>query len=105
LTFCSTEAIIGQFSSRGSVKVYDYCPLFRGIGFGQVLALTFAASYYGGVMALISSYLVDSFKNPLPWMFCRPEWTNCVNSSVTNSINQLTNNSTALRSSAELYFL
>lgn len=29
-------------------------------------------------MALIASYLFDSFKNPLPWTDCRDDWDNCV---------------------------
>lgn len=29
-------------------------------------------------MALIVSFLIDSFHNPLPWTDCRPEWPNCV---------------------------
>lgn len=28
-------------------------------------------------MALILSYLIDSFKNPLPWEDCKEEWVNC----------------------------
>jgi solute carrier family 6 (neurotransmitter transporter, glycine) member 5/9 len=30
------EMVIGQFSSRGSIKVFDISPAMRGIGIGQV---------------------------------------------------------------------
>lgn len=29
-------------------------------------------------MATIGIYLVNSFKNPLPWSECAPSWTNCI---------------------------
>ena len=29
-------------------------------------------------MALILTYLINSFYNPLPWSECRDEWPNCI---------------------------
>uniref|UniRef100_A0A1I8P2A2 Transporter n=1 Tax=Stomoxys calcitrans TaxID=35570 RepID=A0A1I8P2A2_STOCA len=68
------EMIIGQFSSRGSVKVFDLCPAMRGIGYGQAFMVFLLGTYYESICAIIGFYLVNSFMNPLPWAKCRPEW-------------------------------
>ncbi|XP_055372752.1 sodium-dependent nutrient amino acid transporter 1-like [Condylostylus longicornis] len=73
------EMIIGQFSSRGAAKVYDLCPAMRGVGIGQVIAITLQSGYYVSVMALCLRYLVASFNNVLPWSECNEKWgTNCI---------------------------
>lgn len=61
-------------------------------------AVGLLSTYYASLMALIVSYLIDSFRNPLPWTDCQPEWPNCVAASATGrSLGQLTtnNNTTA----------
>ncbi|XP_073845902.1 sodium-dependent nutrient amino acid transporter 1-like isoform X2 [Musca autumnalis] len=85
------EMIIGQFSSRGSVKVFDLCPAMRGIGFGQAFMVYLLATYYESICAIIGYYLVESFRNPLPWAYCRPEWeTNCIDSAPASQEDQNT---------------
>uniref|UniRef100_A0A1I8QAK1 Transporter n=1 Tax=Stomoxys calcitrans TaxID=35570 RepID=A0A1I8QAK1_STOCA len=75
------EMILGQFSSRGSLKVYDYAPIMRGVGFGQYIAIFFVAGYYSSLMALTLRYLIDSFYSTLPWSYCREEWGDmCIDS-------------------------
>ncbi|XP_017000599.3 sodium-dependent nutrient amino acid transporter 1 [Drosophila takahashii] len=68
------EMLLGQFSSRGIVQVFDFAPLMRGVGYAQLLALGVLATYYASVMALTLRYFFDSFASELPWSFCRPEW-------------------------------
>ncbi|XP_052861312.1 sodium-dependent nutrient amino acid transporter 1-like [Anopheles cruzii] len=104
------EMLIGQFSSRGSVKVYDMAPIMRGVGYGQLFSITMLITYYSSLMALIARYMIDSFWNPLPWAHCRPEWLpNCVDSAPRAAQEPsgppfvVTNNATSTTSS-ELYF-
>lgn len=92
------EMAMGQFSSRGTIKVYDCAPAMRGVGSGQVLSSMFVATYYSSIMGLTLKYLYDSISFVLPWAICRPEWVNC--SSIVGNSTQ--GNST--RSSADLYF-
>ncbi|TMW48588.1 hypothetical protein DOY81_006326 [Sarcophaga bullata] len=122
------EMIIGQFSSRGSVKVFDLCPAMRGIGIGQIVSILMVGTYYVAIMGMTTHYLFDSFKSPLPWSECRDSWNAaCVASLETNTANYLyseplsnsTTTSVALsnasavvgsvlakpKSSAELYFI
>jgi solute carrier family 6 amino acid transporter-like protein 5/7/9/14 len=108
------EATIGQFSSKGSVKVYDLCPACKGIGVGQVLSLAAGATYYSALISIIFKYFFDSFSSELPWGQCNPSWSNlsdikCIPSKFSNN-NQLeifneTSKFNQTMSSAELYFV
>lgn len=96
------ELILGQFSSRGCIKVYDMAPAMRGIGIGQTLSTCFVTTYYASLMGLTIRYFLASFNDPLPWSECRLEWNvSCIDSS-SKSIKFL--NETP-KSSTELYFL
>ncbi|KAH8393523.1 hypothetical protein KR200_004126 [Drosophila serrata] len=75
------EMVIGQFSSRGSVKVFDLCPAMKGVGAGQAFQVFMLSTYYAALVAIIGRYFFESFQNPLPWAKCREEWgINCINS-------------------------
>ncbi|KAH8380522.1 hypothetical protein KR009_011178, partial [Drosophila setifemur] len=95
------EMLLGQFSSRGIVQVFDFAPLMRGVGYSQLLALGVLATYYASVMALTLRYFFDSFASELPWSFCRPEWGDgCVSASGEGAQGQLSRN---FSSSSQLY--
>ncbi|XP_053689270.1 sodium-dependent nutrient amino acid transporter 1 isoform X2 [Sabethes cyaneus] len=101
------EMIIGQFSSRGSVKIYDCAPIMRGVGYGQIFSVIALITYYSSLMSIILSYMFDSFRSPLPWAHCRPEWgPNCLDAAAKaasdGSVND--NNNTNILSSSEFYF-
>ncbi|XP_037950720.1 sodium-dependent nutrient amino acid transporter 1 [Teleopsis dalmanni] len=75
------EMLLGQFSSRGSVKVYDFALILRGVGYGQLLATGVITTYYATLMALTLRYFIDSFYPTLPWSYCRDEWGDkCIDS-------------------------
>ncbi|EDV30730.2 uncharacterized protein Dana_GF15004, isoform C [Drosophila ananassae] len=75
------EMVIGQFSSRGSVKVFDLCPAMKGVGAGQAFQVFMLSTYYAALVAIIGRYFIESFRNPLPWATCLAEWgPNCINS-------------------------
>ncbi|SPP74041.1 sodium-dependent nutrient amino acid transporter 1 isoform X2 [Drosophila guanche] len=99
------EMLLGQFSSRGSVKVYDFSPIMRGIGYGQVLATGIVTTYYATLMALTLRYFVDSFYPTLPWSYCRPEWgPNCLDSAPQEASGTHAAQTTVRTTSAEFYF-
>lgn len=97
------EMVLGQFSSRGSVKVFDCVPAMRGVGVGQVVSIAIVATYYSSLMALTLNYFADSFNAILPWSNCKPEWGPCIPSTTHDNANMTWGNET--KSSAELYFL
>ncbi|XP_030377442.1 sodium-dependent nutrient amino acid transporter 1 isoform X2 [Scaptodrosophila lebanonensis] len=86
------EMIIGQFSSRGSVKVFDLCPAMKGVGAGQAFQVLMLSTYYAALVAIIGQYFFESFRNPLPWATCRPEWgKNCIDSAPREGVADPTN--------------
>uniref|UniRef100_A0A182JD70 Transporter n=1 Tax=Anopheles atroparvus TaxID=41427 RepID=A0A182JD70_ANOAO len=93
------EMVMGQFSSRGCVKVFDVAPLMRGIGVGQTLTMALILGFYAAILAISVHYFVVSFAGTLPWARCLPEWTDCVDSE-----SKLRVWNASLRPSAEIYF-
>uniref|UniRef100_A0A1I8P279 Transporter n=1 Tax=Stomoxys calcitrans TaxID=35570 RepID=A0A1I8P279_STOCA len=86
------EMIIGQFSSRGSVKVFDLCPAMRGVGIGQVFSISMVTTYYVAIMGMTMRYLFDSFRYTLPWSQCDDSWNAvCVASIEKNTAHVLYN--------------
>ncbi|XP_067628133.1 sodium-dependent nutrient amino acid transporter 1 [Eurosta solidaginis] len=99
------EVLIGQFASRGAVKVYDMAPIMKGIAYGQVYATALASTYYAAIMALTIKYLLASFSEILPWSICEPALGgNCVSMSTYNAGSTGNVSRENMISSAELYF-
>ncbi|CAK1547194.1 unnamed protein product [Leptosia nina] len=95
------ECVLGQFSSRNSIKVWSISPAMKGTGYAQALGTGSILSYYVSIIGLCLYYLAMSFTSTLPWAICQPEWENCVPSGETENINNTANGI----SSAEYYFV
>lgn len=96
------ELLLGQFSSRGCIKVYNISPAVRGVGIGQCFCTIIVLSIYTSVMALTIRYFLASFDDPLPWSLCKEVWnTSCVDSKLKggNFSNERP------KSSAEIFFV
>ncbi|XP_018580332.1 sodium-dependent nutrient amino acid transporter 1-like [Anoplophora glabripennis] len=71
------EMCLGQFCSRGNVKMFEsLAPALKGVGYGQLIGTVCVATYYCSLMALTLFYVVHSFTNYLPWSECDPAWDN-----------------------------
>jgi solute carrier family 6 (neurotransmitter transporter, glycine) member 5/9 len=46
------EMILGQFTSRGVVRIWEMAPILKGIGIGQLICTTAVLSYYVSLIAL-----------------------------------------------------
>lgn len=101
------EMIIGQFTSKSSIKMYEMNPMFRGIGIGQMFATICIITYYCSLIATTLFYMVASFSSELPWAKCLESWgADCVDSTPTVEYNVFAaNNQSQAQSSSELYFL
>lgn len=100
------EMLIGQFCSRGSIRVYDFAPAMRGIGVGQVWGTALVTSYYASLLALTVRYLVSSMSAVLPWSRCEEEWRElggCIDSDSKALVNGSAQ-AGRVQTSAELYF-
>lgn len=101
------EMILGQFTSRSSVKIWEISPLFRGIGVGQLVGTTSVVTYYVSLIAITLSYMFASFASELPWAKCKESWgANCVDSAaiITNAGDRNNTIEQAV-SSSQIYFL
>ncbi|XP_021705240.1 sodium-dependent nutrient amino acid transporter 1 isoform X1 [Aedes aegypti] len=96
------EMVMGQFCSRGCVKIYDMAPIMRGVGVGQSLAMFVVMTYYTPVLAITLYYLISSFNSELPWSRCDPSWNRCIDS-VSREFKDA-NASQNMNVSAELFF-
>ena len=99
------EMIIGQFTSKSSVKMWDMSPVFRGVGIGQLVGIAFIMTYYCSLIGVTTWYFLASFASELPWATCQESWgKSCVDAAATRTT--LLNNSLEQSvSSSELYFL
>nr|KAI8763801.1 sodium- and chloride-dependent glycine transporter 1-like; partial [Biomphalaria glabrata] len=68
------DVAMGQFMSRGVYHIWSICPLFKGIGVGQIIVNVICAWYYILLIAWVLIYLVHSFRSPLPWTLCGQGW-------------------------------
>lgn len=95
------EMVMGQFSSRGCVKVFDVSPLMRGVGVGQTMTFFTIVCYYAALLALAVRYLMASFEDPLSWSVCPEGAVGCLNSSL---VGMLPTGNDSVVVSAQLYF-
>ncbi|WAR08001.1 SC6A3-like protein [Mya arenaria] len=68
------EVCLAQFSGKSPIKVWDICPLFRGIGFVMVGLSFMFAWYFGACFSWIIYYLIHSFHPSLAWASCGQPW-------------------------------
>ncbi|KAM3964487.1 sodium-dependent nutrient amino acid transporter 1-like [Aphomia sociella] len=96
------ECVLGQFSTRNSVKVWALSPAMKGTGYAQAMSCGYILSYYVSIIALCIFYLIMSFQSTLPWAVCDEAWGNvsCVPSLPDGSVAPPN-----ASSSAELYFI
>lgn len=62
--------ILGQFTSKGSIKAMEILPIMKGIGWGQQIASSIIATYYTSIIGLTLSYFIRSFGAEIPWNTC-----------------------------------
>ncbi|XP_011503193.1 PREDICTED: sodium-dependent nutrient amino acid transporter 1-like [Ceratosolen solmsi marchali] len=102
------EMIIGQFTSRSSVKMWAVAPALRGVGYAQMFSMVAVGTYYCSLMSITLYYLFGSFHAQLPWSECLEQWGPiCIDSGNHGKLNVSfigRRDLTGLKSSAELYF-
>lgn len=94
--------ILGQFTSKGSMKAIEVVPLMKGVGWGQQFASASIATYYSAIIALTLAYVTKSIAYHLPWSTCEGFDEACFPA---ESLNPSANITTNARSSADLFFL
>ncbi|RWS29914.1 Sodium-dependent nutrient amino acid transporter 1-like protein [Leptotrombidium deliense] len=69
------ELSLGQFSGKGPIKVWKCVPFLKGVGFAQIITVSYVIIFYNYIMAVTLYYLFMSFNNPLPWSVADESWS------------------------------
>ncbi|XP_056292961.1 sodium- and chloride-dependent GABA transporter 2-like [Pseudoliparis swirei] len=69
------ETSLGQYTKQGSITCWrQICPLFEGMGYGNLVVVLYSSIYYIVILAWAFVYLFSSFNSELPWATCRNNW-------------------------------
>ncbi len=68
------ELIVGQFSGRGPIKMWKCVPALKGVGFAQLISVSYVAIFYNYLMGVSLFYFFASFASKLPWTVCNENW-------------------------------
>ena len=68
------EVSLGQWMCEGGIGAWDITPIFKGIGFANLIIVFLGNVYYEVILAWSLRYLYDSFSYDLPWKYCSNAW-------------------------------
>ncbi|XP_033764407.1 sodium- and chloride-dependent taurine transporter-like [Pecten maximus] len=82
-----------QYSNLGPGKIWECCPLFRGIGYGMITLTWLIGIYYGVIIAWTLYYFGMSFSATLPWATCDNPWNtpSCYIRGANSALNETVN--------------
>ncbi|KAI6184597.1 Sodium-and chloride-dependent creatine transporter 1 [Aphelenchoides bicaudatus] len=68
------EVTVGQYLQRGAMEMWKMCPLFKGVGIGNVVIAFMCISYFCVIVAWAIFYMISSFNSTFPWETCNNWW-------------------------------
>nr|XP_054769908.1 sodium- and chloride-dependent neutral and basic amino acid transporter B(0+)-like [Lytechinus pictus] len=68
------EVSLGQYCSLGPIRCWKSVPLFRGIGYCQMVTVFYVGIYYNVIITYTVYYFGVSFTSLLPWVGCDHSW-------------------------------
>lgn len=74
IPYALLEVSLGQWMKEGGIGAWDLTPIFKGIGFANLILVFFGNVYYEIILAWSLRYLFDSFTTDLPWKYCSNSW-------------------------------
>jgi SNF family Na+-dependent transporter len=74
IPYALLEVSLGQWMKEGGIGAWNLTPLFKGIGFANLIIVFFGNVYYEVILAWTLRYLYDSFSYNLPWKYCTNKW-------------------------------
>uniref|UniRef100_A0A3B4Z0K4 Transporter n=1 Tax=Stegastes partitus TaxID=144197 RepID=A0A3B4Z0K4_9TELE len=87
------ELSVGQLTGQGGVTCWrKICPLFEGLGYGNLMIMFYTSMYYIVILAWAFLYFFSSFHTVLPWASCNNTWNTgtrlAVNPNATSSVKE-----------------
>uniref|UniRef100_A0A0N4ZHX8 Transporter n=1 Tax=Parastrongyloides trichosuri TaxID=131310 RepID=A0A0N4ZHX8_PARTI len=70
------EVTIGQYLQRGAMEMWNMCPIFKGVGIGNVVIAFMCIAYFCVIVAWAMFYLISSLNSTFPWETCDNWWNN-----------------------------
>ncbi|CAI5780258.1 sodium-dependent neutral amino acid transporter B0AT3-like [Podarcis lilfordi] len=65
------ELAVGQCLKKGCIRLWWHIsPYLGGLGYTSLIVSFLVILYYNMLLALVIWYLINSFRNPLPWSSC-----------------------------------
>ncbi|VDM93778.1 unnamed protein product [Onchocerca ochengi] len=68
------EITIGQYAQRGAMEIWNLCPLFKGVGIGNVVIAFMCIAYFCVISSWSIFYMINSMKSVFPWETCNNWW-------------------------------
>ncbi|VDM91539.1 unnamed protein product, partial [Litomosoides sigmodontis] len=68
------EITIGQYAQRGAMEIWNLCPLFKGVGIGNVVIAFMCIAYFCVISSWSIFYMINSFSSVFPWETCNNWW-------------------------------
>ncbi|VDK43461.1 unnamed protein product [Anisakis simplex] len=68
------EVTIGQYLQRGAMEMWNMCPLFKGVGIGNIVIAFMCISYFCVIISWSIFYMISSLSSTFPWETCDNYW-------------------------------
>ncbi|CCD63487.1 Sodium- and chloride-dependent betaine transporter [Caenorhabditis elegans] len=68
------EVTVGQYLQKGAMEMWLMCPLFRGVGIGNVVIAFMCIAYFCVIVAWAMFYMISSIAWVFPWETCNNYW-------------------------------
>uniref|UniRef100_A0A8L8Q7N2 Transporter n=1 Tax=Heligmosomoides polygyrus TaxID=6339 RepID=A0A8L8Q7N2_HELPZ len=68
------EVTIGQYLQKGAMEMWRMCPLFKGVGIGNVVISFMCIAYFCVIVSWAMFYMISSFTPVFPWESCDNFW-------------------------------
>uniref|UniRef100_A0A915ES23 Transporter n=1 Tax=Ditylenchus dipsaci TaxID=166011 RepID=A0A915ES23_9BILA len=68
------EVTVGQYLQRGAMEMWKMCPIFKGVGIGNVVIAFMCIAYFCVIVSWAVFYMIASFNSVFPWETCSNYW-------------------------------
>ncbi|RCN49376.1 Sodium:neurotransmitter symporter family protein [Ancylostoma caninum] len=68
------EVTIGQYLQKGAMEMWRMCPIFKGVGIGNVVIAFMCIAYFCVIVSWAIFYMISSFNSVFPWESCNNYW-------------------------------
>lgn len=69
------EITVGQYLQRGAMEMWNMCPIFKGVGIGNVVIAFMCIAYFCVISSWSIFYMISSVvKSTFPWETCNNWW-------------------------------